>query len=74
MSIADDLTHIPTRRDRWGRYLVLPPGAAKPVGYTRATTVAKTLDEQSNLVAWKARMVALGLGRSPAASAWRLPG
>lgn len=66
MSIADDLTHVPTRRDRWGRYLVLPPGAAKPVGYTRATTVAKTLDEQSNLVAWKARMVALGLGRSPA--------
>lgn len=33
------------RRDRWGRYLVVPPDGGKPVGYTRATTVAKALDE-----------------------------
>lgn len=56
-------TQIPTRRDRWGRYLVLPPGGEKPVGYTRATTVAKALDDTSNLMDWACRMTALGLAR-----------
>ena len=30
------------RRDRYGRYLVVPPGGGKPTGYTRATTVAES--------------------------------
>lgn len=50
-----------TRRDRWSRYLVLPVGADKPVGYTRATTVAKALDDQGGLMNWRSRMVLLGL-------------
>lgn len=54
-----------TRRDRWGRYLVLPPDGAKPVGYTRATTIAKTLDDTSSLMAWGERMTAIGLARRP---------
>jgi hypothetical protein len=58
----DDLSTAPlVRRDRWGRYLVLPPECGKPVGYTRATTVAKALDDASSLTAWAKRMVAIGL-------------
>lgn len=53
------------RRDRWGRYQVLPPGADKLVGYTRATTIAKLLDDTSSLMAWNARMTALGLAQRP---------
>jgi len=53
------------RRDRWGRYLVVPPGGGKPTGYTRATTVAKALDDTSNLMAWSNRMTALGLASRP---------
>ena len=61
----DELLALPTRRDRWGRYVVLPPGGSKPVGYTRATTIAKTLDDQQALIEWKARMVAIGIGARP---------
>jgi len=53
------------RRDRWGRYQVLPPGQNKLVGYTRATTIAKILDDQSSLMAWNSRMTALGLAQRP---------
>jgi len=49
------------RRDRWGRYQVLPPQGEKVQGYTRATTVAKALDDTSSLMTWNARMTALGL-------------
>lgn len=61
----DELLALPTRRDRWGRYVVLPPGESKPIGYTRATTIAKTLDDQQALIEWKARMVAIGIGARP---------
>ena len=53
------------RRDRWGRYQVLPPRGDKPVGYTRATTIAKILDDSSSLMAWNSRMTAIGLGLRP---------
>jgi hypothetical protein len=53
------------RRDRWGRYLVVPPGGNKPQGYTRATTVAKALDDTSNLMKWANRMTAIGLAQRP---------
>lgn len=55
----------PVRRDRWGRYLVLPLGGHKPVGYTRATTIAKTLSDRSALEAWSQRMTAIGLAKRP---------
>ena len=61
----DFMTTDTTRRDRYGRYLVLPPDATKPVGYTRATTIAKTLDDTSSLMAWGERMTAIGLSRRP---------
>lgn len=61
----DDIMTDRTRRDRWGRYLVLPPDGGKPVGYTRATTIAKTLDDTTALMAWGERMTAIGLARRP---------
>lgn len=49
-------------RDRWGRPLIVPPQplGADPVPYTRATTIAKTLDDSSGLMVWKQRMTLLG--------------
>ena len=55
----------PVRRDRWGRYLVVPSYGAKPTGYTRATTVAKALDSQDGLMKWNGRMILLGLLQRP---------
>jgi hypothetical protein len=62
-NITNDLLTDRTRRDRWGRYVVVPPDADKPIGYTRATTVAKVLDDQGGLMNWRSRMVLLGLAQ-----------
>ena len=64
MSLIPELPE-PIRRDRYGRYVVLAPDGKKPEGYTRATTVAKALDDTSNLMAWGRRMTALGLAARP---------
>lgn len=64
MTIALDTVWTP-QRDRWGRPLIIPPEGGKPVGYTRATTVAKTLDDEGSLTAWAQRMTAAGLARRP---------
>lgn len=64
MSIELDNQWEP-QRDRWGRPLIVPPGGGKAVGYTRATTVAKTLDDEGSLTAWAQRMTAAGLARRP---------
>jgi hypothetical protein len=50
----------PTRRDRYGRYLILPPGGDKPVGYTRATTAASWLDDGWGIPPWMATMAITG--------------
>ncbi len=65
MTIQLDTPGDNARRDRWGRYLVVPPAGGKPKGYTRATTVAKALDDTSNLMKWANRMTALGLAQRP---------
>jgi hypothetical protein len=41
--------------------MVVPPGGTEPVGYTRVTTVAKTLDSGGGLAPWKAAMTASGI-------------
>lgn len=51
-------------RDRYGRYL-LPQPAGKDKGYTRATTVAKTLSDTYGLTRWQVRMTAQGLSQRP---------
>lgn len=53
------------RRDQWGRYVVVGPGGGKPKGYTRATTVAKTLDDGGGLIPWKATIAMTGMMRRP---------
>lgn len=50
-------------RDGYGRPMIVPPGGGKPVPYTRASTFARTLSDAGGLVDWKARLVALGVGR-----------
>lgn len=53
------------KRDRYGRPLVIPPGGGRPKPYTRATTLAGTLDDTYNLSRWQQRMVAIGLADRP---------
>lgn len=48
-------------RDRFNRPLVVPPDGGKAVAYTRATTLAGTLEDTYNLSRWQQRQVALGL-------------
>ena len=52
-------------RDRYGRPMILPPKGKEKVPYTRATTIANSLDDASALVAWKMRMAAIGLTTRP---------
>lgn len=46
-------------RDRWGRPTI------DGTTYTRASTLAKMLEDQSGLIRWSARMAALGMSRNP---------
>jgi hypothetical protein len=50
-----------TRRDQYGRYLVVPPIGGPPEGYSRVTTIAKVLDPGGGLIPWKATMTACGM-------------
>lgn len=53
------------KRDAWGRPYVIPPTGGRPVPYTRATTLADTLDDRYNLELWKLRQCAIGLAARP---------
>lgn len=55
------MTRVEIERDRYGRPLVKPLKGGKPVAYTRATTIANSLDDPAALTAWKMRMAAIGL-------------
>lgn len=51
-------------RDQWERPRIMSPtNPAKLVGYTRASTLGGTLEDQFNLGQWRMRQVALGIGR-----------
>ena len=52
---------VEIERDRYGRPLVAPKTGGKPIAYTRATTIANSLDDPAALTAWKMRMAAIGL-------------
>lgn len=67
MPIQLDSTGPP--RDRWGRYLIPHPETGKPTGFTRATTIAKTLEDPTNLTAWAKRMAAIGTAQKPSIAA-----
>lgn len=47
------------KRDRYGRYLIAGQG------YTRVTTIAKTLADEYNLTRWKMRMAVAGVANRP---------
>lgn len=54
-------------RDRFGRYLLPTPGSPAPDRrpWTRATTLAHTLDDTTALTKWKRRMVLQGAAADP---------
>lgn len=59
------MTEIEIPRDRWGRPLITPPQGGKPIPYVRASTLAKTLDDLSQLMLWKQRKTLEGVLRRP---------
>lgn len=59
------MARVEIDRDRYGRPMVVPPNSKKAIAYTRATTIANSLDDASALVAWKMRMAAIGLTTRP---------
>lgn len=65
MTLVDIEAPAEVRRDRWGRYVVVPPNGDKPTGYQRATTLAKMLEDTSNLTDWACRMTLLGAAARP---------
>lgn len=56
-------TEIP--RDRYGRPMIMPPKGSKRVAYRRCTTFVGCLEDTYNLMAWKNRQVAIGMGQRP---------
>jgi len=48
------------RRDRFGRYLIVPAAGGKARAYTRATTWAGALDDKEGLIKWSMKTAALG--------------
>lgn len=50
---------------KYGRYQIKPSPDKPRTGYTRTTTITKTLDDQSSLIPWNAGRTALGLVAQP---------
>jgi hypothetical protein len=56
-------------RDRYGRYMIPDPDTGKHRPWTRATTIAKTLEDPTNLTRWAKRMTAIGVATRPSIAA-----
>jgi hypothetical protein len=52
-------------RNGRGQYLVLPPSGKKPIGYSRASNLAKVTDDVTNLTTWKVRSSIVGMVARP---------
>jgi hypothetical protein len=52
-------------RDRYGRPRIKLPDSGRLAYYTRATTIAGTLDDRYSLEKWLQRQVAIGMGKRP---------
>lgn len=60
---APELQNVEIPRDRYGRPMVLAPNSkTKRVAYQRVTTFVGVLENTYNLMAWKQRQTALGMG------------
>jgi hypothetical protein len=57
--------HPTPERDRLGRYKLRHPVSGKDTAWTRATTLAGTLDDTYNLTKWACRLTALGVATPP---------
>jgi len=69
MTTAIKVDHIAKpepARDRWGRYLIPTGPKGGLEAHTRATTIARGLDDTYGLERWQMAQVANGLGRKPA--------
>ncbi|GAB1642562.1 hypothetical protein [Krasilnikovia sp. MM14-A1259] len=53
-------------RDQYGRYVLPDPKDGAPRSWTRATTIAHTLEDTHHLTQWKRRMVLQGAAAEPA--------
>lgn len=51
----------PVKRDQWGRYVLPDPVTGKERGWTRVSTVARTLADEYNLNQWKLRQAVKGV-------------
>jgi hypothetical protein len=58
-----ELQNVEIPRDRYGRPMVLPANGTRRVAYRRATTFVGCLEDTYNLMAWKTRQVAYGMGQ-----------
>lgn len=58
------MTQGTIERDQWDRPLILQPDGTKE-GYTRVTTHAGSLEDQSGIAKWKQRTTAIGLADRP---------
>jgi hypothetical protein len=59
-----EFVNVEIPRDRFGRPMIIPPGSGKKrVPYRRCTTFVGCLEDTYNLMAWKNRQVALGMGQ-----------
>lgn len=52
------------KRDRWGRPLIAQEDPTIELPYTRATTMAGTLEDLNGLISWKQAITAIGMTRS----------
>jgi hypothetical protein len=52
-------------RDEYGRYILPDPTSGLCRSFTRATTIAHTLDDEFHLTQWKRRMVLQGVASDP---------
>ncbi|HEX5543639.1 MAG TPA: hypothetical protein VFX60_19150 [Micromonospora sp.] len=53
------------RRDQYGRYVLPDPATGQERSWTRATTIAHTLDDTHHLAQWQRRMVLQGVAAAP---------
>ena len=60
MTADNSFTTGEAPKDRWGRYLI-KTRSGKETSFPRVTTIAKCLDDEGALTAWKGRMTATGL-------------
>lgn len=59
---AEVTVEIP--RDRWGRPMIWLPDKSARVPYQRASSIGKKLDDTTNIIRWKNRLVAQGIANN----------